>query len=96
MISENDRRTIEEYARLFGVDEVYIFGSSATDGGNEPHDIDVAVRGLAPSEFFAFYAKLIERLSKTVDLVDLSVPNRFTRAILQSAVKIYGRPERAA
>ena len=89
MISEKDKEIIINYAKKFDVKEIYLFGSSLDNDG-EARDIDLAVRGLSSVAFFNFYGKLLRYLSKPVDVVNLSIPSRFTKFIELQAVKIYG------
>lgn len=55
----------------------------------EGRDIDLAVEGLAPEEFFRFYGDLLFSLSKPVDLVDLSQDSKFTRLIRREGLPLY-------
>jgi predicted nucleotidyltransferase len=89
MLSEHDKVIIFSYAKQFGVNEIYVFGSSLNDP-EHAHDIDLAVKGISSVAFFAFYGKLLRYLSKPVDVVNLSYPSRFTEMITSQAVKIYG------
>ena len=88
MIPESDKAAIVEVAARYGVDRVLLFGSSA-DTSAEGRDIDLAVEGLAPREFFAFYGELLFGLSKPVDLVDLSTDNAFTQMVRSEAIPVY-------
>jgi predicted nucleotidyltransferase len=89
MISRSDRAKIEDIARRYRVARILLFGSSSEEG-TEGKDIDLAVEGLAPELFFAFYAELIFGLSKPVDLVDLGRASRFTDIIRREGVALYG------
>ncbi len=89
MIKNEDKKVIISWAQQFNVKEIYLFGSSLKNE-NEAQDIDLAVRGIAPSVFFDFTGKLLRYLSKPVDVVNLSSNSRFTKLIEQDAVKIYG------
>ncbi len=89
MISPTERKTIEETAREFGVGRLWLFGSSL-DETREAYDIDLAVEGIEPRLFFEFYGKLIRRLSRPVDLVDLSKPVAIAQIIRKTGVCIYG------
>ena len=89
MLSEHDKDVIVSYAKQFGVQEIYLFGSSLDDP-EHAHDIDLAVKGLSATAFFTFYGKLLRYLSKPVDVVNLSKPSRFTEYIQSQAQKIYG------
>ena len=89
MISEDDRSKIVEIAKRFGVTKVLLFGSCA-DPHEEGRDIDLAVEGVRPSEFFDLYGKLMFSLSKPVDLVDLADETKFTDIVRREGVPIYG------
>ena len=89
MITEKDKDTIQTLSRQYRVKRVLLFGSS-TNPAKESQDIDVAVEGLASEDFFRFYGDLLLKLSKPVDLVDLSESSKFVRLILQEGVLLYG------
>ncbi|GAI09317.1 unnamed protein product [marine sediment metagenome] len=90
MISEQDRATIVDIARRYGVRGVLLFGSSA-DPSREANDIDLAVEGIVPEEFFSFYGDLLFGLSKPVDLIDLSNNTKFNRLVYRDGIRLYGR-----
>lgn len=92
MISIRDESAIAELAEHYRVKRVLVFGSGA-DSQREAHDIDLAVEGLPPEEFFRFYGDLIFALSKPVDLIDLSEDSKFHRLVRQEGVAVYVRPE---
>lgn len=89
MISNNDKNIIIGCAKKYNVASVFLFGSSIKDDTNF-NDIDIAIKGIAPSLFFKFYGELFKNLSKPVDLVDLSHKNLFTQLIEENGIKIYG------
>ncbi len=89
MITEKDKDTIQLISRKYGVKRVLLFGSS-TDPVKESQDIDIAVEGVAPEDFFRYYGDLLLKLSKPVDLVDLSESSKFVQLILQEGVLLYG------
>jgi predicted nucleotidyltransferase len=78
--------------REHGARAVYIFGSM-TDrrGEGEPHDIDLAVSGLAPRQFLHAYGILLGELDHPFDLIDLDSNNRFSRRLVE-----HGNLERVA
>jgi len=90
MISEQDKVTILDIACRYDVGGVLLFGSSA-DPDREGDDIDLAVEGIAPRQFFNFYGDLIFALSKPVDLIDLSKNTKFNRLVSREGVRLYGR-----
>lgn len=89
MINVEDRQCVRDLAEKYAVRRVLLFGSAARlDRGYR--DIDLAIEGIRPADFFRFYGELLGRLSLPVDLVDLSKPGRFTELIRQEGVPIYG------
>ena len=89
MLCENDRRCIRELAAKYHAKRVLLFGSSVRPDA-ESRDIDIAVEGIEPMDFFKFYGELIFKLSKPVDLVDLSQDREFTGLIRREGVPVYG------
>ena len=88
MISERDKKSISEIAKKYKAKKVFLFGSGSVS--KENRDIDLAVEGIASSDFFKFYSELIFSLSKPVDLVDLNTKSRFNDLILSEGVLLYG------
>lgn len=89
MITETDKNIILQCAEKFNVASVFLFGSSV-EQDKEANDIDIAVKGIEPRLFFKFYAELFKRLSKPVDLIDLSRKTLFNNLVEETGVKIYG------
>ncbi len=89
MITEADKKTIREISEKYHAERVLLFGSSI-DYSKESHDIDIAVEGVSPKDFFKYYGDLILRLSKPVDVVDLSSTSKFTKLIQQEGIPLYG------
>jgi predicted nucleotidyltransferase len=89
MITENDKAIITQCAKKYSVSSVVVFGSSLNESG-ETHDIDLGVKGLDPRQFFKFYAELFKRLSKPVDLIDITKKTLFNDLVEESGVRIYG------
>ena len=89
MIAEKDKNIILQYAKKYNVSAVFLFGSSL-EKGKESNDIDIAVKGIEPRLFFKFYAELFKRLSKPVDLIDLSKKTLFNSLVEETGEKIYG------
>ena len=90
MISEQDKAIIVDIARKYNVSQVLLFGSG-TDSAKKVNDIDLAVEGINPAEFFDFYGDLLFSLSKPVDLIDLSNRNKFSRLVYREGIRLYGR-----
>lgn len=89
MISKKHRKIIIECAKKYNVSTIILFGSSLHKN-KRYNDIDLAVKGIKTEFFFKFYGELMRRLSKPVDLVDLSKSSLFTKIIEKKGVKIYG------
>lgn len=88
MISESDRQAIVNLARQYQVTRIVVFGSSLRND-REANDIDLAVDGIAAGDYFQFYADLIFCISKSVDLVDLSIKSKFTELIARDGLCLY-------
>ncbi len=95
MISDKEKSIIVEVAEQYGINEIILFGSN-TDPSKESRDIDIAVDGIAPKDFFKFYGELMFKVSKPVDIVDLSKDNTFTRIIRKEGLVLYARSEAEA
>lgn len=88
MISQRDKQAIIETAKRYGATRVLLFGSAAGNSG-KARDIDLAVEGIVPEEFFNFYGELFFRLSKPVDLIDLSTESKFARCVRREGTPLY-------
>lgn len=89
MISEADRKIIRELSEEYRAKRVLLFGSSL-DPAKEGHDIDIAVEGIDPREFFDYYGALLLKLSKPVDVIDLSEKSKFVTLVKKEGKPIYG------
>jgi len=90
MISKQDKATIADIAGRYGVRGILLFGASA-DPKRQANDIDLAVEGVAPEQFFDFYGDLLFSLSKPVDLIDLSNDTKFNKLVYREGIRLYGR-----
>lgn len=75
--------------RKYGAKRALLFGSSL-DSSRKAQDIDLAVEGVPPREFFCFYGELLFSLSKPVDVVDLSGRSKFLDLVRRDGVPVYG------
>lgn len=89
MISEKDKKVIQEVSAKYQVKRVLLFGSSL-DTNRESNDIDIAIEGISPQNFFRYYADLLFMLSKPVDIVDIDEQSKFTLLIKKEGIVIYG------
>ncbi len=79
-----DVETAIRYLTSKGCSEVYLFGSVGVGTAGAGSDIDIAVRGIRPEEFFAVYGELLTRLRHGVDLVDLDLQAGFGQVLSES------------
>lgn len=88
MITEKDKKTIQDIAQKYHAARVLLFGS-ALSNTVYGRDIDIAVEGIADKDFYAFYGELLCALSKPVDVVDLSKKSRFIDLVLKEGIPLY-------
>jgi predicted nucleotidyltransferase len=89
MLSDSDKTIIIGCAQKYNVAAIYLFGSSLNPNA-QARDIDLGVKGINPAVFFKFYGELLRKLSKPVDLVDLSHRTLFNKLVEKRGEKIYG------
>ena len=89
MITETDRNAIRSICQRYGIKRALLFGSSV-EATREARDIDLAVEGVAPEDFFRFYGDLMFAVSKPIDVVDLSGHSKFLDLIRREGVALYG------
>ena len=88
MISEIDKKIIKDLSEKYHAKRVLLFGSSL-DSAKESRDIDIAVEGIEPRKFFKYYGDLMLRLSKPVDVIDLSEKSKFVALVKKEGISIY-------
>ncbi len=74
-----DIRHAIEILKQAGCTDVFLFGSLATGKVRDRSDIDLAVRGCPPGEFFNLLGRLLLELNYPVDLVSLDRQDAFAR-----------------
>ncbi len=74
-----DIRRAVEILKEAGCTDVFLFGSLAAGKVRDKSDIDLAVRGCPPGEFFNLLGRLLLELSYPVDLVNLDRQDAFAR-----------------
>ena len=72
-----------------GCSEIYVFGSVAEGRVGAESDIDFAVRGCPPEQFFKLQGKLLVELIRSADLVDLDVNSEFADFLERETVLIH-------
>jgi predicted nucleotidyltransferase len=88
MITDTDKKIIEQLARKYHAKRVVLFGSSLSPT-QQSRDIDIGIEGIDEKDFYVFYGELLCALSKPVDLIDLSKKTRFIELILREAIPLY-------
>ena len=76
---QKDIRHAIEILKQAGCTDVFLFGSLATGKVRDKSDIDLAVRGCPPGEFFNLLGRLLLELNYPVDLVSLDRQDAFAR-----------------
>ena len=89
MITEKDKKIIRQISKKYRVERVLLFGS-ILDQKKSSNDIDIAVDGVSPKDFFKYYGDLLLQLSKLVDIIDLSVSSKLIKLIKQEGKILYG------
>ena len=74
--------SIVALAKSYGVTRLILFGS-ATEGGPDVRDIDLACDGVPGWKLFDLAARIEEALGIPVDLIPLVPETRFTRTLLR-------------
>lgn len=69
-IFETELGKIISISKEFGVKKVLLFGS-CLENIETAKDIDIAVSGIKPREFFKYYGKVSMAVDDEVDIVDL-------------------------
>ncbi len=89
MLKKSDHSKIREVSRKYHIKKVLLFGSSI-ENDRESKDIDIAIEGLAPKDFYSYCGELLLILSKPVDVIDLSIQSKFTDLIKKEGISLYG------
>jgi len=88
MITDTDKKIIEQLARKYHATRVVLFGSSLSPA-RDYRDIDIAVEGIKEKDFYTFYGELLCALSKPIDIIDLSKKTRFVELVLREGIPLY-------
>jgi uncharacterized protein len=77
---EHLRELIEKAAailRSYGAQEVYTFGSATKGNFGKDSDLDLAVRGMPPENFYSAVGDALCTLERSVDVIDLDGGSAF-------------------
>ena len=88
-VFKNELLKIVEISKEFGVRKILLFGSCLEDI-KTANDIDIAVSGVKPKDFFKYYGKISMATTNEVDLIDLNdVRPHLHNRILSTGKVIY-------
>jgi predicted nucleotidyltransferase len=91
-IFETELKQIAKISKEFGAKKVFLFGSCIEDI-KTANDIDIAVSGIKPKDFFKFYGKVSMALKDEVDIIDMAdIRKHLYNKILSTGKAIYERP----
>jgi predicted nucleotidyltransferase len=90
------KRLAQILADEYGVERVYLFGSFAWGKEVRPDsDIDLAVEGLPPRQFFKAYGRLEKATRYAFDIVPLEKATaRLRKQILEMGILVYDSPSK--
>jgi len=90
-VLEKELDKIVTISKEFGAKRVLLFGSCLEDS-KSAQDIDIAVEGIKPGEFFTYYGKVSMSIKDEVDILDLSdVREHLYKRILSKGIVLYER-----
>jgi predicted nucleotidyltransferase len=94
MTEELKERIVQaaEALKKAGAREVYLFGSAAAGHLREESDVDIAVSGLPPRQFFRAMGQASRILHRPVDLIDLDENNPFTEYLKKEGNLVHVEP----
>jgi predicted nucleotidyltransferase len=88
-ILERELKKIAGISKEFGAKRVLLFGSCLEDI-ELAKDIDIAVSGIEPREFFKYYGKVSIAVDGEVDIIDLDdVREHLYKRVLSKGQVIY-------
>jgi len=88
-VFERALKKIASISKEFGAKKVLLFGSCIEDI-ESAQDIDVAVSGIKPRDFFKFYGKVSMAVDDEVDIIDLDdIREHLYKRVLSKGQVIY-------
>jgi predicted nucleotidyltransferase len=88
---KNQLKEIVEISKEFGARKVLLFGSCLEDV-ESAQDIDIAVSGVKPRDFFNYYGKVSLTVDDEVDIIDLDdIREHLYKRILSKGRVLYER-----
>lgn len=85
---EAEIKKIVDISKEYGAEKIILFGSCLKDL-KSAHDIDIAVAGVKPRDFFYYYGK-VSMVDDRIDVVDLDeIKGHFYNRILDKGKVLY-------
>lgn len=82
---------IVRISKEFGASKVLLFGSAVEDI-ESAHDLDIAVSGIKPRDFFKYYGKVSMTINDEIDILDLEeLRDHLFKKILSKGKVVYER-----
>ncbi len=86
---EKELKTISDISKEFGAKKVLLFGSCLEDI-ESARDIDIAVSGIKPREFFKYYGRVSMAVDDEIDIIDLDeVREHLCKRVLSKGQVVY-------
>lgn len=90
-IFKSELATIVDISKEYNAEKVFLFGSCLENIKNA-QDIDIAVAGIKPREFFNYYGKVAFAIKNEIDIVDLhDISKHLYKRIVSEGRIIYER-----
>ena len=90
-VLERELAKIIRISKEFGVEKVLLFGSCVEEV-ESVKDIDIAVKGVKPEQFFEMYGRILGVIDSEVDLIPLEdAREHFSKRILEKGKVIYAK-----
>ena len=94
MLTQQEVQEVIALAKKYEVGKLYVVGSASAlqPMRPEPQDYDFAIADYPPGSFFKFYADLSQKMSREVDLIDISgKPSLFKKLVAREGKLLYER-----
>ena len=86
---KNDIDIATKMLREIGCTEIYLFGSLAEGGYRENSDIDFAVKGCPPEDYFNILGNLLCTLKHSINLIRLDRNDPFSKFLEQKGILLH-------
>ena len=87
-ITQEQIEKVISFAKLYGATSLILFGSAA-ETPEKANDIDIACDGVQGWKLYELAARLEDELGKSLDIVSLTPPSKFTEYIKSKGRVLY-------